>query len=74
MAVRITYDAEADAAIIYLKDNIEPGGAPHSVMCDLEIREGAVILLLDDDETLVGIEVLGAAKLLPLELLGIEPG
>jgi uncharacterized protein YuzE len=46
------------------------GGAPKSVLCDLEVQGGAVLLLLDEGEQLVGIEVLGASKILPSELLG----
>lgn len=67
--MRLTYDPSADAAFVYFEDGIPPGGAPHSLMCDLEIREGAVILLLDDEERLVGIELLGASRLLPESVL-----
>ena len=69
VAVRITYDSESDAATVYLVDEIGPGGAPRSIMCDLEVREGAVILLLSEEDRLVGIESLGARKLLPRQLL-----
>jgi uncharacterized protein YuzE len=69
LAVRITYDPVADAATIYLANKIEQGAAPRSLMCDLEVLEGAVILLLSDDEQLVGIEVLGASHLLPAQVL-----
>ncbi len=34
--MRITYDPTADAATVYLLDEIAPGGAPRSLMCDLE--------------------------------------
>lgn len=72
--MRITFDVESDAATIYLVSDIGPGGAPRSLMCDLEVSEGAVILLFSEDEQLVGIEVLGASKLLPSQLLsGVEP-
>jgi uncharacterized protein YuzE len=67
--VRITYDPVSDAATVYLVDEIASGGAPISLMCDLELREGAVILLLSEDERLLGIEVLGASRLLPSDLL-----
>jgi uncharacterized protein YuzE len=73
-AVRITYDRVADAATIYLTGDIGPGGAPKSLMCDLEVDEGAVILLLDDGDRIVGIEVLGASGLLPTELLDAADG
>jgi hypothetical protein len=57
----------------FFGDDIAPGGAPHSLMCDLEIREGAVSLLLDDEERLVGIELLGASRLLPESVLAPAP-
>jgi uncharacterized protein YuzE len=67
--VRFTYDPDADAAFIYIVDQINPGQAARSEMCDLEIREGAVILVLDADERLLGIELLGASRLVPAEVL-----
>jgi uncharacterized protein YuzE len=67
--VRISYDHASDAATIYFVDAIGQGGAPHSAMCDLEVREGAVILLLSNDNRLLGIEVLGASRILPREVL-----
>jgi uncharacterized protein YuzE len=67
--MRLSYDEESDAATIYIANEIAPGGAPRSVMCDLEVRDGAVILLLDEDDRLVGIEVLGASRVLPPTVL-----
>ena len=67
--MRLTYDRMSDAATVYLVDDVGAGGAPQSVMCDLEIPEGAVILLLSADQRLVGIEVLGASRILPTNLL-----
>ncbi len=69
LAMRITYDKASDAATVYLADDIPTGGAPRSVLCDLEISHGAVILLLSADQQLVGIEVLGASRILPNQLL-----
>jgi uncharacterized protein YuzE len=67
--VRITFDTEADAAFIYLNDAIPPGGAARSHMCDVELDEGAVILLFSPEDQLVGLEVLGASRVLPQEVL-----
>jgi len=67
--MRIVYDQQSDAATIYLAGEIDPGGAPRSLMTDLEVKEGAVILLLSEEEQIVGIEVLGASKLLPASVL-----
>lgn len=71
--MRLTYDPQADAAFVYLVDEIGPGQAPRSLICDLEIQEGAVILLLNNDDRVVGIEVLGASRLLPPEILQSAP-
>lgn len=67
--MRITYDADADAAFVYLVDVIDAGQVTQSPMCDLEIREGAVILALDTEQHLLGIEILGASRLLSAETL-----
>ena len=67
--VRLTYDPDADSALVYLVDHIPPGGAPRSLMCDLEMRDGAVILLMNEEEQLLGIELLGASRLLPTAAL-----
>jgi uncharacterized protein YuzE len=64
--MRISYDPVADAATIQF---LEDTGLQHSLMCDLEVDQGAVIAILNSDDQLVGIEVLGARKLLPPELL-----
>lgn len=71
--MRLTYDPDADAAFVYLVDQIGAGGAPRSMMCDLEIEQGAVILLFNEDEELVALEVLGASRLLPEEILKSAP-
>lgn len=67
--MRMTYDADADAAFVYLVDAVDGGDVAQSHMCDLEVREGAVILAMDADGRLLGIEVLGASKLLSPETL-----
>ncbi len=65
--MRISYDSTADAAMIRL---VEDSGPQHSVACDVEFDQAAVILVLSDQDKLVGIEVLGASKILPPGLLG----
>lgn len=67
--MRITFDPDADAAFVYLVPEIAPGGVAHSHMCDVEIQEGAIILDFDADDRLLGIEILGATKLLPDRVL-----
>lgn len=72
--MRISYDADADAAFIYLVDEISEGQSARTELCDVELREGAVILDLDADDRILGIEVLSASRLLPAEVLARAGG
>ena len=65
--MKITFDPQADAAFVIIDGEIPPGGAPRSEICDLEIEGGAVILLFSAEDRLVGLEILGASRLLPSE-------
>lgn len=67
--MHITFDPEANAAYIYLKDSIEPGGVSRSEFCDVELRGGPVFLQFDSNGRLIGIEILGARELLLDETL-----
>ncbi len=67
--MRITFDPAADAAMIYLVDRVPDGGVARSEVCDVEFIGGAVILDLDADDRLLAIEVLGASKLLPADVV-----
>lgn len=67
--MRITYDASADAAHIYLQVALEPGEVARTEPCDVDIKEGAVILEFDTRGRLIGIEILGASRLLSAETL-----
>ena len=62
--MRITFDPEADAAYIYVKDHLGFGEVVETHMCDVEVKEGAIILAFDEAGLLVGVEILGARKLL----------
>ncbi|ROO52139.1 uncharacterized protein YuzE [Micromonospora sp. Llam0] len=65
---RVTYDAKADAAYIYLGE-VGPSGVASMYPCD-PIRVGGMINLdFDDSGRLVGVEVLGAASKLPRTLI-----
>lgn len=67
--MRVTFDPEANAAYVYLKDQIPPGGVSRSEFCDVEVAGGPVFLQFDSDGRLIGIEILGATELLPAEVL-----
>jgi uncharacterized protein YuzE len=66
--LRVTYDAEANAAYIYLVEDIEPGGVAKVVPFDPS--DGVMVNLdLDVDGRILGLEVLGARSLLSRQLL-----
>jgi len=67
--MKIRYDASADAAYIYLVDEIKLGGAARTYPCDPTQVNGMINLDFDIDGRLVGIEVLDASKKLPKEIL-----
>lgn len=66
--MKITYDKNADAAYIYLK-NIPPGGVKKTYLCDPNEVGSMINLDFDENNILVGIEVLDASKKLPQEYL-----
>lgn len=69
--MRATYDAEADAAYIHLVDN---GAAGPSVRTpEVDTPHGSVVLDLNADGMLLGVEVVGArATLQPAFLAQAE--
>ncbi|MHB0915648.1 MAG: DUF2283 domain-containing protein [Thermoleophilia bacterium] len=66
----ITYDQDADAAYIYLRE-IEAGGSVKTYPCDPLEVDGMINLDFDKEGRLVGIEVLGASNKLPPEVINI---
>ena len=63
---RVEYDPEANAAYIYLTDEIPAGGVARCVPLDPIEVGGMVNLDLDADGRILGIEVLDArGKLVP---------
>ena len=67
--MRITFDPDADAAYIYIKDQLGFGEVKETHLCDVQAQEGAVILAFDEEGRLVGVEILGARQLIPGEVL-----
>jgi uncharacterized protein YuzE len=63
-AVRMTYDADADAAFLYLADPIEPGAAVSGSTLNRQLDCAAVNASFDVDGRLLGIELLGVSRLL----------
>jgi uncharacterized protein YuzE len=67
--VRIKYDGETDAAYIYLKDSIQQGEAAQTIVCAVDIESASIHLDFDETGHLLGIEVLGASRVLPDEVI-----
>ena len=65
--MQVTYDQDADAAYIYVRDPEARKGTVKSL--PVADAPGMIVLDFDVDGCLVGLEVLDASKLLPRELL-----
>jgi uncharacterized protein YuzE len=65
--MRLTYDAEADAAYLELED-IAEGSAVENVVVERP-GLGDIVLDFDADGRLLGVEVIGATTLLPTTVL-----
>ncbi len=67
--MKLTHDSSADAAYLYLNDDIAPGAVAHTHRCDVANLKGMINLDFDSEGRLLGIEVIGARHCLPRELL-----
>lgn len=67
--MRLTYDAEADAAYVYLVDAIGPGGVARTAASMLDLDQAFIAFDFDADGKLQGIEILGASRVLTEETL-----
>ena len=67
--VRITYDAEADAAYLYFADPRIGTRVARMYPCDPIQVEGMINLDFDETNHLIGIEILAAKSKLPEYLL-----
>jgi len=67
--MKLTYDAEVDAAFVYLAEKIGDGEVDHAIEVP-ELAVGTMTLFhFDSHGTVLGIEFVGASKLLPPEAL-----
>lgn len=62
--MKFTYDKDVDAAYIYLKFPIKPGEAKNTV----ELKDN-IVLDFDENQKLIGVEILDASKMLSKEVL-----
>jgi uncharacterized protein YuzE len=67
--LRMTYDPDADAAYIYVTDPIGRGDAAGGAVLDHNFDSASVNVDLDDQNRLLGIELLGVSRLLRPEAL-----
>lgn len=61
--MRITFDPEADAAYVYLADEIASGAAVENLVVDRS-GKGEIVLDFDARGHLLGVEIIGAGALL----------
>jgi uncharacterized protein YuzE len=75
--MKVTYSKAEDIAYIKIKENVLPGEAKNTCMCDPQQTGGSIIVLdFDDSYNLLGMEITGASKHLPQDLLksSVEDG
>ncbi len=67
--MRVTYDADADAAYLYAVESIGFGEVARTVVCDIPLDRAAINLDFDSAGRLLGVEILGASRVLRPESL-----
>lgn len=67
--MRFTYDSEADAVYLYLVDEIHSGQVKSSQLVPLRIKGASATVSFDESDRALGVEFLGASKLLSGDLL-----
>ncbi|WP_169953346.1 DUF2283 domain-containing protein [Microbispora sp. H11081] len=67
--MRIDHDSENNVAYIYLVDEIGEGEAVTQIEVEDDELRGEIVLDLDREGRLLGIEVLGASRILRPEVL-----
>jgi uncharacterized protein YuzE len=67
--VKLTYDPDADAAYVYLVDSIPANGVAQTRSAMLELDRAFIAFDFDADGKVLGLEILGASRLLIEETL-----
>jgi|WetSurMetagenome_2_1015567.scaffolds.fasta_scaffold1411247_1 hypothetical protein len=66
----LTRDSVADVAYLYLRHPVIRGDIARSEVADIETPpRSSIILSFDEYDRLIAVEILGASRLLPPELL-----
>jgi uncharacterized protein YuzE len=60
----MTHDADANAAYIYMVDEIAPGEIAHSRVADIPMDNTAITVDFDAEGRVLGIELLAASRAL----------
>jgi uncharacterized protein YuzE len=67
--VEITYDKDANAAYVTLVASIARGEVRETIPCESPAGTGYLFVDFDSEGRLLGIEILGARRMLPPEVL-----
>ena len=67
--MKVTYDHEANAAYVYIVDEIEDGGVAQTYCCDPQEIDGMINLDFDSAGRLLGIELIPARSYLSTDFL-----
>jgi len=67
--MKLTYDPTADAAYLYVVDKIAPGAAVETRLPDVPLKDSIFAFDFDVNGCLLGIEILGASRVLSPETL-----
>jgi uncharacterized protein YuzE len=67
--VKLTYDADVDAAYVYLVDAITAGAVTETRLAMLEFDRASIAFDFDADGKILGLEILGASRVLTKETL-----
>lgn len=62
--MRLTHDAEANAAYVYLVDHIDRGEVAFTRMADIPLDGASLSVDFDTSGRILGIEVLGVSRVL----------
>jgi uncharacterized protein YuzE len=65
----MTHDSEANAAYIYLVQEIDRGEVARSCVADIAMDNAAITIDFDAEGRVLGIEVLGASQALRTETI-----
>lgn len=69
LSVRLTYDSVADAAYVYFVDAVGAGEVVRTSASMLELDRSFIAFDFDVDGKVLGMEILGASRLLAQETL-----